>query len=111
MGSNIRGTSVLVSALNMAITQVLSQDVNVNNGLQSRWRGDGGESEATMWGGKELTGLRRDCLKILATEICIAKASQIECLIKPIMYTEKVSGGGRGGGGWAWYEEWAPRQI
>ena len=82
--------SIPVVALNMAITQVLSQDVNVSSGIQSRWRGDGGEPEATTWGGKELTGLRRDCLKILATEVCITKVSQIECLIKPIIYTEKV---------------------
>ncbi|GMH93162.1 hypothetical protein TrVE_jg8496 [Triparma verrucosa] len=88
LGCNFKGTKVLIKSLNNAITTILEQDID-EDAQPRRWRGETSQ-QANTYGGYELKLLRKACLEVLSTEICLAKPAQISSLLTAIMYTERT---------------------
>ncbi|GMH70518.1 hypothetical protein TL16_g05425 [Triparma laevis f. inornata] len=88
LGCNFKGTKVLIKSLNNAITTILEQDID-EDAQPRRWRGESSQQPNT-YGGFELKLLRKACLEVLSTEICLAKPAQISSLLTAIMYTERT---------------------
>ena len=90
LGCNLRGTRVLIKPLNNAITSILEQDFDDDHHTK-RWRGGEHAQQGNLFGGCDLKVLRKACLEVLSTEICLAKPAQISSLLTAIMYTEKTA--------------------
>jgi hypothetical protein len=83
-----------VTPLNKAVTTILEQELTVeeSHGKDKRWRA--GEKpdvpSGAKFGGKPLSSLRKNCLQILSTEICLSESQIVIQLLTALMYTEQV---------------------